>query len=189
MSLTSRQTNFSAAGQTATSIETCIASVEFACRTLEASNATLTDETKDLARLANAVRSKRYFDLISEREIKDAQDHLSVEILPQLKELILKAEEALQKDERRAKILRGKSAQQSTRLEQFAQLYDVSIDKIRKLSDESKNNEVIGSNENQKNKAEKMNQHLTSLREKRITLQREMAKMEREVRQKGHAVQ
>lgn len=78
------------------------------CIQLEASNTTLAQETSDLERIANVVRSKRHFDLISEREIKDAQDHLSVEILPQLKELILRAEDALQKDDRRAKMLRGK---------------------------------------------------------------------------------
>ena len=74
------------------------------------------DETKDLSRLASVLRSKRHFDLISEREIKDAQDHLSVEILPQLKELILRAEEALQKDERKAKTLRGKVGETDTML-------------------------------------------------------------------------
>lgn len=74
------------------------------------------DETKDLSRLASVLRSKRHFDLISEREIKDAQDHLSIEILPQLKELILRAEEALQKDERKAKTLRGKVGETDTML-------------------------------------------------------------------------
>ena len=75
---------------------------------MEAGNATLAEETKDLSRLAKVLRSKRHFDLITEQEIKDASDHLSAEILPQLKELILRAEEALQKDERKAKMLRGK---------------------------------------------------------------------------------
>lgn len=81
------------------------------------------------------------------------------------------------------------SAQQLTRLEQLAQLYDVSIDQMRQILNESNDHEDIESNEDQKNKAEKMNQHLTSLREKRMTLQREMANMEREARQRGQTIQ
>lgn len=75
---------------------------------LETSNTTLAEQTSDFARLAAVVRSKRHFDLVSETEIRHAREHLQAEIAPQLKELILRAEAALQQDERKTKALRSK---------------------------------------------------------------------------------
>lgn len=109
------------------SLNSCISSVDFSCRTvrcsfsrplgswtddfslqLEASNAALAAETGDMRRLADALRSKRHFDLVSETDIRSVRDHLAAEIAPQLKELIVRAEEALQGEERKAKTLRAK---------------------------------------------------------------------------------
>lgn len=78
-------------------------------------------------------------------------------------------------------------------MDQLAQLYDISIDQIRQFKDATKvhseEKEDLKSKDEQQNEAEKMNRNLSSLREKRITLQKEMAKMEIEMRQKRHAAQ
>lgn len=50
MNLTSRQANLSAAGQMATNIETCIASVELACRTVSVELKSEKGKSKNLIR-------------------------------------------------------------------------------------------------------------------------------------------
>jgi DASH complex subunit SPC19 len=75
---------------------------------LESINDHLTEQTSDFARFSHVLSSKKHFDLVSEKEIQVAKAHLSAEIAPQLKQLIMKAEEALQREERRSKSMKVK---------------------------------------------------------------------------------
>lgn len=52
-----------------------------------------------------------HFDLVSERDVRQAREHLAAEIAPLLRELILRAENVLNRNERRARALRNEAAQ------------------------------------------------------------------------------
>ncbi|WFD19999.1 hypothetical protein MCAP1_002243 [Malassezia caprae] len=52
--------------------------------------------------------NQRHFDLVSEREVRQAREHVAAEIAPLLRELIMRAEEVLGKDEQKARALRSK---------------------------------------------------------------------------------
>jgi len=75
---------------------------------LESSVALLQTATADMPRLAKVLASRRHFDLVSERDIRSARDHLSAEIAPQLRELIPLAEQALEREEKVVKSLKSK---------------------------------------------------------------------------------
>lgn len=111
------------------SLASCVASVELSCQTvsregvharcrapaltlcrtqLESSVAMLQSATADMPRLAKVLASKRHFDLVSERDIRSAREHLSAEIAPQLRELIPLAEQALEREEKVVKSLKSK---------------------------------------------------------------------------------
>ena len=75
---------------------------------LESINDHLGEQTSDFARFSHVLASKKHFDLVSEKEIAIAKAHLSAEIAPQLKQLIIRAEAALQRDERRSKTVKAK---------------------------------------------------------------------------------
>lgn len=176
---------------------------------LEASNASLAECTDDFGRLANVLGSKRHFDLVSEQEIRSARDHLSAEIAPQLKELILRAEEALQRDERRVKTLKGKVGkrirvqlwpqetdgwipitqvgQQNGRLEQFAQLYDVSVEQLRnrRQAGTGQQTEASTAQADTVSRADlpRLRERAQALQRKREEMHREMGQLEEEVKQ------
>lgn len=75
---------------------------------LESINDHLGEQTSDSTRFSRVLASKKHFDLVSEKEIQAAKAQLNAEIAPQLKHLIMRAEEALQRDERRSKMLKAK---------------------------------------------------------------------------------
>lgn len=50
----------------------------------------------------------KHFDLVSEREVRQVREHVAAEIAPLLRELIMRAEEVLEKDEQQARTLRTK---------------------------------------------------------------------------------
>ena len=52
--------------------------------------------------------SQQHFDLVSERDVRQAREHVAAEIAPFLRELIMRAEEVLARDEREARALRSK---------------------------------------------------------------------------------
>ena len=52
--------------------------------------------------------SQQHFDLVSERDVRQALEHVAAEIAPFLRELIMRAEEVLARDEREARALRSK---------------------------------------------------------------------------------
>ncbi|CAD6916913.1 unnamed protein product, partial [Tilletia laevis] len=60
----------------------------------------------------------QHFDLVAEQEIVRAKEHLAAEIAPQLHELILRAEAAVEKVERRARAAKNRVQQASAKLEQ-----------------------------------------------------------------------
>ncbi|WFD31383.1 hypothetical protein MSPP1_002418 [Malassezia sp. CBS 17886] len=77
--------------QQLSSIQACISGVQSACDT--------------------------HFDLVSEREVRRAQQHVAAEIAPLLRELIVRAEDALGQDERHARSLRNKATHALAQLE------------------------------------------------------------------------
>jgi hypothetical protein len=108
-------------------LSSCISSVDLTCRTvssshcagkyaelttycpslqLESINNHLQEQTIDFKRFSNVLASKKHFDLVSEKEIKEAKAHLSAEITPQLEQLLSKAKEALEREEGKAKALK-----------------------------------------------------------------------------------
>ena len=89
-------------------ISSCIQSVSLSCAHLEETNAFVAHMTAPYERLAHVLQSKRHFDLVSESEIRKAREHLSAEIAPQLQELVEKAKESLEREERAMKALRNK---------------------------------------------------------------------------------
>ncbi len=95
-------------GAQLTSISSCINAIAYACDHLEETNRYVHSMVAPQQRLLPALRNKRHFDLVSEAEIRKARDHLSAEIRPQLDELIDKAREALEREERKMKTLRNK---------------------------------------------------------------------------------
>lgn len=160
-------------------------------------------ETGDMQRLSRALRSKKHFDLVSEADVRSVRDHLAAEIAPQLKELIVRAEEALQRDERRAKTLKAKvrsvvigctlpacplilsspqATQQNGRLEQLAQQHQVTVDDLRRLDDADGNetradeggNEPVPSRE-----VEGLTTRLKALQAKRVALQDRLNELEK----------
>lgn len=89
-------------------------------------NQILAHHTGDFDRLRTAMASQRvcaypltkqHFDLVSERDVRQARDHVAAEIAPLLRELIVRAEDALTNDERHARTLRNQATQELAQLE------------------------------------------------------------------------
>ncbi|KDN52561.1 hypothetical protein K437DRAFT_272423 [Tilletiaria anomala UBC 951] len=110
--------NYLNAGQLS-NISHCIQAVSLACAHLEDMNAFMGHMIAPYERLSVVLSNKRHFDLVSETEITKARDHLSSEIAPQLTELMDKAKESLEKEERQMKALRNKTLQQQAQLEEM----------------------------------------------------------------------
>ncbi|CAD6956269.1 unnamed protein product [Tilletia caries] len=85
------------------SLQACTYSLETANQTVALSVETLREATADFPRLAVALANKK---------------HLAAEIAPQLHELILRAEAAVEKVERRARAAKNRVQQASAKLEQ-----------------------------------------------------------------------
>lgn len=62
-------------------------------------------------------RLTQHFDLVSERDVRQAREHVAAEIAPLLRELIVRAEDVLMKDERIARTLRNQASQELAQLE------------------------------------------------------------------------
>ena len=60
------------------------------------------------AQLWRACSPGQHFDLVSETDVRHAREHVAAEIAPLLRELIVRAEEALARDEQNARSLRTK---------------------------------------------------------------------------------
>ncbi|KAK0555365.1 DASH complex subunit spc19 [Tilletia horrida] len=103
-----------------TSLQSCIHSLEAANKTITMSSAVAKEATVDFPRLATVLANKKHFDLVAESEIIKAKEHLAAEIAPQLHELILRAEAAVEKTERRARAAKNKAQQAVSKLEQAA---------------------------------------------------------------------
>ncbi|KAE8265507.1 hypothetical protein A4X03_0g216 [Tilletia caries] len=91
------------------SLQACTYSLETANQTVALSVETLREATADFPRLAVALANKK---------IVRAKEHLAAEIAPQLHELILRAEAAVEKVERRARAAKNRVQQASAKLEQ-----------------------------------------------------------------------
>ncbi|KAK0563125.1 hypothetical protein OC844_002352 [Tilletia horrida] len=100
------------------SLQACTLSLEGANQTLAHSVDTLREATADFPRLSIALANKKHFDLVAEQEIVQAKEHLAAEIAPQLHELILRAETAVEKVERRARAAKNRAQQAAAKLEQ-----------------------------------------------------------------------
>jgi len=103
------------------SLQSCTHSLEAGNQTLEHSANILREATADFPRLATAVANKKHFDLVAESEIVRAKEHLAAEIAPQLHELILRAESAVEKVERKARAAKNRAQQAASKLEQQQQ--------------------------------------------------------------------
>lgn len=68
----------------------------------------LTSSFSQRAMRTTTLLTQQHFDLVTERDIRLARDRLATEIAPQLRELIARAEAALERDERRSRALRNK---------------------------------------------------------------------------------
>lgn len=68
----------------------------------------LSEATADFPRLARVLSSRRHFDLVSEADVRHARTQLSLEIGPQLRELIPLAEQAVEREEKVMKQLKNK---------------------------------------------------------------------------------
>lgn len=90
------------------SIQNCVEAVSWSCQHLELANASVSEATADMPRLKRVLANKRHFDLVSVSEIAKARDHLSAEIQPQILQLVEKAKENLEREERQMKTLRNK---------------------------------------------------------------------------------
>lgn len=66
----------------------------------------LEEQTNDFKRFATVLNSKKHFDLVSEKQIRKAKIRWSAETEPQLKQLIYRAQEALQRDRKNCKTLK-----------------------------------------------------------------------------------
>ncbi|WFD45838.1 DASH complex subunit spc19 [Malassezia furfur] len=99
------------------SIHACIESVRASCDIVAETNQILAHHTGDFDRLRTAMASQRHFDLVSERDVRQARDHVAAEIAPLLRELIVRAEDALTNDERHARTLRNQATQELAQLE------------------------------------------------------------------------
>ncbi|KAE8209856.1 hypothetical protein CF327_g6213 [Tilletia walkeri] len=100
------------------SLQACTYSLESANQTLAHSVDTLREATADFPRLAVALANKKHFDLVAEQEIIRAKEHLAAEIAPQLHELILRAESAVERVERKARAAKNRAQQAAAKLEQ-----------------------------------------------------------------------
>ncbi|PWN90485.1 hypothetical protein FA10DRAFT_266956 [Acaromyces ingoldii] len=179
--------SYAPSSQLFSSLASCVASVELTASTLEASNDSLSQSTGDFARFARVLASKRHFDLVAEGEIRAARDHLSAEIAPQLKELILRAEEALQKDEREAKLLKSKVSQQTARLEQLAKAHNLPPHLVKPRSADQPEHQTKTGAEGRRQglpssqtreEGASLKRNLGELQRRKDGLQREIAEME-----------
>ena len=191
-------------------ISRSIHSVSLSCAHLEDTNAFLSQMSTPYARLSTVLNNKRHFDLVSETEILNAREHLSAEIQPQLTELMDKAKESLEREERDMKTLRNKVrgihasprsemifyrqelislafALQQT-LQQQAQLEEMGIKldaAIPATFSSNKSNsgtpEVAASFKAAEKEAESLKKQVAALRKKREVLTRAVEKLEQEV--------
>ncbi|PKI84063.1 DASH complex subunit spc19 [Malassezia vespertilionis] len=109
--------NPNASAQQLQAIHASISGVQEACSTLAETNAVLAYHTDNLDRLSTVMANHRHFDLASERDVRQARDRVAAEVAPLLRELIVRAEEALTNDERHARTLRNKATQGLAELE------------------------------------------------------------------------
>lgn len=63
----------------------------------------------------------KHFDLVSERDVKQAREHVAAEIAPLLRELIVRAEDVLAKNERHVRTLRNKATEELAKVEAHSQ--------------------------------------------------------------------
>ncbi|KAE8205659.1 hypothetical protein CF328_g364 [Tilletia controversa] len=105
------------------SINNQLASLQACTYSLETANQTSRhcarqQPTSPVSPSRSPTRSTSTFDLVAEQEIVRAKEHLAAEIAPQLHELILRAEAAVEKVERRARAAKNRVQQASAKLEQ-----------------------------------------------------------------------
>lgn len=89
-------------------IEKCVEAVTLATDHLGLANRAVGEATQDLPRLQRVLRNQRHFDLVSETEVLKARAHLNSEIQPRVLQLVQKAKESLEREEREMKLMRNK---------------------------------------------------------------------------------
>lgn len=72
---------------------------------VHASLASLTDATEDTPRLMRILSNERFYELVSQEEIWQAQLEIQREVEPQIKELIQLAEDGLRNTQKRERSL------------------------------------------------------------------------------------
>ncbi|WFC98414.1 hypothetical protein MYAM1_001141 [Malassezia yamatoensis] len=99
------------------SILACTQRIRSSCDTVAETNRTIEHYAGDSPRLSTVMNNKRHFGLVSESDVRQARRYVAAEIAPLLRELIVRAEDALSKEERYARTLRTQATQELADLE------------------------------------------------------------------------
>jgi len=89
-------------------LQGCVSSLNASLSTLGNSLTTLDTGIADFPRMQKLLTVNRHFELINESEVKDAQRDLADEVMPQIAELLKRAEQSLAKLERKQFALKSK---------------------------------------------------------------------------------
>ncbi|QSL64579.1 hypothetical protein MERGE_001880 [Pneumocystis wakefieldiae] len=100
------------------SLEGCVSSLNACNYRMDLLLATLSAGIDDFPRIQTVLANRRHFEVVSETDVREAQQSLEHEVYPQILELLQRAEAGIAKLERREKTLQGKSELQEVRLQQ-----------------------------------------------------------------------
>ncbi|KAJ1026236.1 hypothetical protein NDA18_003893 [Ustilago nuda] len=90
------------------SLQHCVSSAASCVQTMKEAIDTLEFAIQDHPRLMTVLKSQRHFDLVSQRDIESAREHVATEVRPYVEELCRRATAEIQRQDRRAVALKNK---------------------------------------------------------------------------------
>ncbi len=144
---------------------------------------TLEFAIQDHPRLMTVLKSQRHFDLVSNRDIDTARDHVASEVRPHIEELCRRANGEIQRQDRRAVALRNKNEALQQRIQNIRSI-DMHQSKLNHSSsqqgtkDEALSKEEQQQQEEAKRELETQKQKLAQLKAKKDALLATVDKLE-----------
>lgn len=99
------------------SLQHCVTSTASCVQTMKEAIDTLEFAIQDHPRLMTVLKSQRHFDLVSQRDIEAARQHVASEVRPHVDELCRRATAEIQRQDRRAVALKNKNESLQQRIQ------------------------------------------------------------------------
>ncbi|TKY85319.1 hypothetical protein EX895_005481 [Sporisorium graminicola] len=163
------------------SLQHCVSSTASCVQTMKEANDTLEFAIQDHPRLMTVLKSRRHFDLVSQRDIEIAREHVASEVRPHIEELCRRASSQIARLDRRAVSLKNKNESLQQRITNLRSI-DLHQSKLNHTAQLDAETELHDTQEQQalKRQLEQQNQRLAQLKARKDALLATADKLESE---------